>query len=230
VGVTKFLPSYAGFLFLEEILNLSKAFNPPKPFVFLLAGAKFETKFPLVKKFLKLADSVFIGGALANDLFKAEGYEIGLSKHSKQDFGFSEIAGNPKLLLPSDVVVENSGKNATKGAKEVSAGDSVLDDGPKTVLAIEEKISTAKFILWNGTLGAYEEGYKEGTVALAKAIVASGAESIVGGGDTIASIYSLNLLDKFSFVSTGGGAMLDFLANETLPGITALEANVRSRS
>lgn len=234
VGLPKFLPGFAGLLLAEEISELSKAFNPPRPFVFLLAGANkllthgskaSGTKFPLVKKFLDTADSVFVGGALANDLFKAKGYEIGFSKHSEEDFGFSDIAQNSKLLLPVDVVTESGGKRSVKSSKEVLSGDSVFDVGLETVALLAEKFLKAKFILWNGTFGAYEQGYTSGTEAVAKAIVASGAESIVGGGDTLACISKLNLLDKFSFVSTGGGAMLDFLANETLPGIAALETS-----
>jgi len=226
VGIQKFLPSYAGFLFTEEVSHLSRAFNPPKPFVFVLAGAKFETKFPLVQKFIKLADSVFVGGALANDLFKTKGYEIGLSKHSGADFGFAEILHNPKLVLPIDVVTENTGKKTTKMATAVLSDDTIFDAGPKTVAMLAEKFASANFILWNGTLGAYENGFAEGTEALARAIVKSSAESIVGGGDTLACVSKLNILDEFSFVSTGGGAMLEFLANETLPGIEALKRSV----
>ncbi|MDO8590966.1 MAG: phosphoglycerate kinase, partial [bacterium] len=100
VGIPKFLPGFAGLLFTEEVSHLSKALNPTHPFLFILAGAKFETKFPLVKKFLEIADSVFIGGALANDLFKAKGYEIGLSKHSEKDFVFADIVHSSKLILP----------------------------------------------------------------------------------------------------------------------------------
>jgi len=223
VGLPKFLPSYAGLLFAEEVSHLSRAFNPPKPFVFVLAGAKFETKFPLVKKFLKIADAVFIGGALSNDLFKAKGYEIGLSKHSPVDFGFAALLQNPKLIIPLDVVTENDGKRAAKKPAEVLSDDNTLDAGPKTLAFLSEKFASAKFILWNGTLGAYEKGFSASTEALAKAITQSSAETIVGGGDTLACISKLNLLAKFSFVSTGGGAMLQFLANETLPGIEALE-------
>ncbi len=232
VGIPKFLPSYAGFLLADEIAKLSRAFNPPRPFVFLLAGANKKltqghstsgTKFPLVKKFLASADSVFVGGALANDLFKAKGYEIGLSKHSEEDFGFAEMLQSPKLILPSDVVTENGGVRSIKDAREVLPEDFIFDAGPRTAALLLEKFSKAKFILWNGTLGTYEQGFTEGTEALARAIIASGAESIVGGGDTLACISKLNLLDKFSFVSTGGGAMLEFLSNETLPGIEALE-------
>ena len=202
---------------------MSKAFNPPKPFVFVLAGAKFETKFPVVKKFLEIADSVFIGGALANDLFKARGYEIGFSKHSEEDFDFALIVRSTKLILPNDVTTENVGKRDTKKPTEVLSNDSIFDAGPETVKMIADKLKTAKFVLWNGTLGVYEKGFAESTEALAKVIVDCGAESIVGGGDTVACLSKIGLLDKFSFVSTGGGAMLDFLANETLPGIEALK-------
>ncbi|MBI2475790.1 MAG: phosphoglycerate kinase [Candidatus Taylorbacteria bacterium] len=226
VGIPKFLPSYAGFLLAEEAARLARAFKAPRPFVFVLAGAKFETKLPLVKKFLRSADSVFIGGALANDLFKVQGREIGLSKHSEADFGFAGVLQSPKLILPVDVVAENAGKRATKKPAEVLPGDNILDAGPETLALLAEKFASAKFILWNGTLGVYEKGFAAGTEALAKAIVASSAETIVGGGDTLACISKINVLDKFSFVSTGGGAMLDFLANETLPGIEALENSV----
>lgn len=225
IGVPKFLPSFAGFLFEKEVMSLSKAFNPPRPFLFLLAGAKFETKFPLVKKFLKAADTIFLGGALANDLLRAKGFEIGLSKHSEKDFGFADIAKNGKLVLPIDVVTEDRGKRVGKVVGEVSTHDQIMDAGPKTVEFLAEKMKAAKFILWNGTLGVYERDFTEGTEALAKAIAESGVESIVGGGDTLAAISKLKSIDKFSFISTGGGAMLDFLANETLPGIEALKAS-----
>lgn len=232
VGVPKFLPSFAGFLLADEVAHLSKAFHPPHPFVFVLAGANkrltltsavSETKFPLVLKFLASADTVFVGGALANDLFRAQGYEIGLSKHSEKDFGFADIARNPKLLLPTSVMTERNGVVSVKDPHLLSADERVRDAGPDTVAALRGVFQGAKFIVWNGTLGEYENGFAEGTEALARAIAESGVEAIVGGGDTLASIAKLNLLDTFSFVSTGGGAMLDFLANETLPGIAALE-------
>ncbi len=223
VGVPKYLPSYAGFLFAEEVERLSRAFNPPKPFVFILAGAKFDTKLPLVNKFLKTADSVFIGGALANDLFKEKGLEIGKSKRSDGTFDFSEIVSNPKLVLPVDVVVDGPSGRRTKMVSEVSSDESIFDAGPMTIEELKNQFKNAKFILWNGTLGIYEHGFAEGSEMLARTIAESGVESIVGGGDTLACVSKLNLLDRFSFVSSGGGAMLDFLANETLPGIEALE-------
>lgn len=227
VGVPKFLPSFAGFNFEKEVMHLSKAFNPQHPYLFLLGGAKFETKAPLIKKFLGLADKVFVGGALANDLLKAKGFEIGASVCSEKDFGFAEMLANPKLILPSDVVVEsNDEKKVTKKVNQVTFGEKIFDNGIQTVTDLLPVIKSAKFILWNGPLGVFESGYTEGTFALAVAVaaaVANGAETIVGGGDTLASIEKLKLSDKFTFISTAGGAMLDFLANETLPGIKALE-------
>jgi len=227
VGVPKLLPSYAGFNFEKEVTNLSKAFNPPHPYLFVLGGAKFETKAPLIKKFLGIADNVFVGGALANDLQKARGYEIGDSSHSDQDFGFAEMLDNPKLLLPVDVMVEDAaGNKGLRSADGVHSGDKIWDDGEETVAGLQSFIRSAKFILWSGPLGRFETGYTEGTFALARAIADAGedgAETIVGGGDTLASIEELKLTDKFTFISTAGGAMLDFLANGTLPGIEALQ-------
>lgn len=223
VGVPKFLPSYAGILFEEEVMNLSKVFNPERPFFFILGGAKFETKMPLIEKFLKLADFVFIGGALANDFFKEKGYEAGLSVVSPKKFDLKKITASDKLLLPVDVVVKNNQGVFIKRPSQVLREDKILDAGPATISMLEEKLSSSKFVLWNGPLGDYEKGFREGTIELAKMIAKSRAKSIIGGGDTLAVVSKLGLENKFSFISTGGGAMLDFLANETLPGIEALE-------
>lgn len=223
VGVPKFLPSYAGILFEEEVANLSGAFNPEHPFIFILGGAKFETKIPLIEKFLKLADFVFVGGALANDFFREKGYEIGLSVLSPKKFDLKKISASEKLFLPIDIVVKNNKGVFIKKPSQVLKEDKILDDGPETISMLEKKLSQSKFVLWNGPLGDYEKGFKEGTIELARAIAKSGAKSIIGGGDTLAVVSKMNLENKFSFISTGGGAMLDFLANETLPGIEALE-------
>lgn len=223
VGLPKFLPSYAGILFEEEVVNLSKAFKPEHPFIFILGGAKFETKIPLIEKFLKLADFVFVGGALANDFFREKGYEVGLSVASLKKFDLKKILASDKLLLPIDVVVKNNQGVFIKRPNQVLKKDKILDAGPSTISMLEKKLSSAKFVLWNGPLGDYEKGFKEGTIELAKTIAKSGAKSIIGGGDTLAVVSKMNLENKFSFISTGGGAMLDFLANETLPGIEALE-------
>jgi phosphoglycerate kinase len=221
VGVPKFIPGYAGMQLEREVLNISKAFSPQHPFLFILGGAKFATKLPLLLKFMENADAVFIGGALANDFLKAKGYEVGASLLSEGTFDFSFFLNNPKLLLPIDIITD---KHEAKDADKVSKEDKIFDVGPKTMDMLREKIGTMKFVLWNGPLGMYEDGFTEPTLALAKMLgEASGCTTIVGGGDTLAAIAALGIEDKFTFVSTAGGAMLDFLTKGTLPGIEALK-------
>lgn len=188
VEVPKFLPAYAGFRFLEECQRLSEAFNPEHPFLFILGGAKFETKLPLVEKFLNIADDIFIGGANALPASKML------------------VVNNSKIILP----VENM---------------EALDANAETLEVLKSKIKDAKFILWNGPLGNYEKGFVAGTVALARMLADSNAKVIVGGGDTLAVVKTdiKNRISTHGFVSTAGGAMLDFLANGTLPGIEALQ-------
>lgn len=208
VGVPKLLPSYAGIQLEKEVSMLSKAFNPAHPFVFILGGAKFATKLPLIELFMEKADSVFIGGALVNDLLKSSGWDVKKSVVSDTDIDISHIMANPKLIPVTDVVWHE---------------DRIVDIGPETMEKVEEKIKDAAFVLWNGPLGYTEAGFSEATVSLAKTISDSKAESILGGGDTLSAIKSLGLEKNFTFVSTGGGATLDFLAKGTLPGIQALE-------
>jgi phosphoglycerate kinase len=199
VGVPEYLPHYGGLLLKQEIEHLSKVFHPEHPFVFILGGAKFDTKLPLITKYLATADKVFVGGALANDVFRAEGFEVGKSLVSDGDFGIKEMLTNPKFKTFSDVTVIEGENVSFKKPSEVTVDEYIVDAGPETVSDLRNILSSAKTIVWND------------------------ANSIVGGGDTLASIASLDLNHKFSFISTGGGAMLDYLVNETLPGIEALE-------
>jgi phosphoglycerate kinase len=232
VSVPQFLPHYGGLLLREEIENLSKVFSPAHPFVFLLGGAKFETKLPLIKKYLDTADKVFVGGALASDIYKVKGFEIGKSLTSDGDFGIPELLKNTKLVFPADVTVTKPDRSvAFKKQNEIAADETIVDAGPETITELKNILAgdegeRAKTIVWNGPLGNFEIGFGDKTEQLAELIAeatTNGAESIVGGGDTLTSIKKLGLEEKFSFVSTGGGAMLDFLVNETLPGIDALE-------
>jgi phosphoglycerate kinase len=243
VAVTEFLPSFAGLLFESEVTHLSEAFHPARPFLFILGGAKFETKLPLIEKFLDIADTVFVGGALANNFFKEKGWNIGHSLVSPEDFNLKRFFDNPKLILPTDVVVTSTvgnsvgqgnegGQKSVKKSDALAAGDIIMDAGPATLDTLKKMISGTAGqkpaqILWNGPLGAYEQGFKEPTMDVARAIgqATAKANTIVGGGDTLATIAELHIEDTFSFVSTGGGAMLDFLAEGTLPGIEALEKN-----
>ena len=225
VGVPKYLPHFAGFLFAEEVTNLSNVFNPPKPSLFILGGAKFDTKLPLITKFLRHADHVFVGGALSNNIFKEKGFNIGASRISSGNFDIKKIIDNPRLIIPEDVITKNGEKIEHKKSSALSDGDVIVDVGPKTISSLSHIVSSAKCVLWNGPLGQYEEGFTDQTKALAKLVAFSpnAKLAVVGGGDTLASIESLGLFEKIGFVSTGGGAMLQFLLDETLPGIQALE-------
>ncbi len=221
------LPSCAGVRFEEEVVELSKVFSPKHPFLFVLGGAKFETKEPLIEKFLSIADKIFVGGAIANDFLKARGLAIGASLISEM-LPQRHIFMNEKILIPSDVMVrtEDGGK-ANRYPSAVGTREIISDIGSESGTLLEKEISKAKMILWNGPLGLSEYGFDWGTKKVATLIAESGAISIVGGGDTLATINSLDLMEKFSFVSTGGGAMLEFLAKETLPGIDALSSAKR---
>ncbi len=223
VGITKYLPSYIGLLVEDEIKHLSLALKPKHPFLFILGGAKFETKMPLLKKFMKLADNIFIGGVLANNFFHDTGLEVGKSVVDKHSFKLTPLLKKGKIILPSDVMVKSSdNKMSVKNAGELSASDSIMDVGPGTIKNLAPILKRAKLIVWNGPLGYYEGGFDKGTIALLKAITETKATSIIGGGDTAVIIEKLGISNKLSFVSTGGGATLDFLADGKLPGIDAI--------
>ncbi|HRH55509.1 MAG TPA: phosphoglycerate kinase [Candidatus Paceibacterota bacterium] len=227
IGVPEFLPSYAGLRVEAEVKELSKALTPKRPSLAIVGGAKFSTKQPVLKKLLSSYDRVFVGGALANDLMQAAGRPVGKSLVSGANrTELKALLGNRKLLLPLDYVVAPLGKSRKEGRiaeiQEVAPDEAILDNGPKTIAMLAAYAANAKTILWNGPLGNYEHGFVEGTEALAQVVASSTAYSIVGGGDTIAAIESLELSEDFSFISTGGGAMLDFLAKGTLPGLQVL--------
>ncbi|OGZ07040.1 MAG: phosphoglycerate kinase [Candidatus Lloydbacteria bacterium RIFCSPLOWO2_01_FULL_50_20] len=223
VGITALLPSYAGLLLAEEVKQLAAAFTPGHPFLFILGGAKISTKMPLLKKFLNVADHVFVGGVAANDFLKVCGHEVGRSVIDLAELdGIKSYSAHERLILPSDVVVKNEAGAEVRGVDGVAEGDMIVDVGTKTIQGLEEIVARAALIVWNGPLGYYEAGYTEGTRELLSLIANSRATSIIGGGDTVALINEMGFSDRFSFVSTGGGAMLDYLANETLPGIDAL--------
>lgn len=232
VGLPKLLPSFAGPLLMKEIENLSKVFNPQRPFLFVLGGAKFDTKLSLVEKFLELADHVFVGGALANDILKVRGMNVGkslvsdFSSNSELKDKILRISRHPKLFLPVDVVAISSADNSIKRVcepNELNDGEKIVDVGPETTKALSLLVQSSKMVLWNGPLGNYENGYNEGTLKLAEALGRTKAFTIIGGGDTLAAVKNADVLEKVGFASTGGGAMLDFLANGTLPGIDALK-------
>ena len=228
VSVPELLPSYAGLLVEEEVKHLTRALTPGTPSLAIIGGAKFSTKEPVLNRLLEVYTRVFVGGALANDFMRASGKGVGKSLISTDadDRAIRVLLASPRLMLPLDEIVAPMGAERTAGRTvsidAVPAGEAILDDGPKTVDALAKLSLGAKTILWNGPLGNYEHGFVDATEGLAKAIAKSDAYSILGGGDTVAAVEKLGLSDKFSFISTGGGAMLDFLATGTLPGLKAL--------
>jgi phosphoglycerate kinase len=223
VGVPRFLSSFSGFCFEKEVKELSFAFSPERPFVFVLGGLKFKTKAPLIEKFLKKADTVFVGGALANSFFKERGWGIGTSAYD-DSVDLSKIINEENLFLPVDVTVLNEeGESKITESEKVSEKDCIVDIGPRSLEKLNKKISSAKLVVWNGPMGNIERGFNEYTHSLASLIAKAECYSIVGGGDTVLAIDGLGLESDLSFISTGGGAMLDFLVHETLPGIKALK-------
>ncbi|MEI8337759.1 MAG: phosphoglycerate kinase [bacterium] len=227
VSLPKLLPSFIGMEFEREIKDLSLAFHPEHPFTLIIGGVKFDTKFPLLKKFFNIADKIFIGGAIANSFFKHQGFFVGDSVvfESPEMKNFDDAVKMGKIILPTDLRVQSKGFINVKNPTQVSVGEKIWDIGPETEKTLAKIIEDSKFIVWNGPMGYFEEGAIQGNDACAKAIGESKATSIVGGGDTIASIQKLGIMNKIYFVSTGGGAMLDFLANGTLPGIESIKEN-----
>lgn len=229
VGVPQLLTSYAGLLVEEEVRELTKALQPASPSIAIIGGAKFSTKEPVLTKLLQTYDRVFVGGALANDFIQASGKSVGRSLVSSDadQLTIRTLLSNPRLMLPLDEITAVPGADRSSGqvvkSDAIPADEAILDDGPETVAMLRQAISKAASVLWNGPLGNYENGFVDATEAVAKEMARSNAHSVLGGGDTVAAVEKLGLANRFSFISTGGGAMLDFIAKGTLPGLEALD-------
>jgi len=235
VGIVKYVEkSAAGFLLKKEVDYLSKAVHsPPKPYVAILGGAKVSDKIPVIENLLNIADSILIGGAMAYTFFKAQGYEVGRSLVEEDKIELAHLlldqAQEEKVnfYLPSDHLVaaekDSDAEVKTVGSPPLPSDLMGLDIGPKTVEKYSEIIAKAKTIFWNGPMGVFEiDKFSQGTMKIAEAVANSEALSIVGGGDSVAAVYKAGVSEKISHISTGGGASLEFMATETLPGIEAL--------
>lgn len=224
VGVPKLLPSFAGLRLATELIELKKMLKPTLPLTLVIGGAKFKTKFPLLKKFLPKAEVVCVGGALGNTLMKANGYEVGVSLVDEISDEIKKLAKNKKIVLPVDFVVtgKKKGEFLVKKVGDLTSTDKIVDLGPLTSKLFTTKIASAKTLLWNGPLGLIEDGFVHATVSLASHLP-KGSFSVLGGGDSVEALRQAKLLKKLSFVSTGGGAMLQYLATGNLPGIKVLK-------
>jgi len=237
VGMIAFVSqAAAGLLMEKELEYLTKATrNPARPCIAILGGAKVSDKIEVIENLMKIVDRLLIGGAMAYTFLWARGESTGKSlvEEDKLDLARTLMAeAGDKLLLPVDHVVASEMKAgaATQVTERVPDGMMGLDIGPRTVDAFARVIEGAKTIIWNGPMGVFEmPPFDRGTVALAKAVAASGAVSVVGGGDSEKAIKSAGVADKISHISTGGGASLEFLAGIELPGVAAL-ANAGSKS
>jgi len=231
-GVARFLPGVAGFLMEKEIRYLGQAVaSPEKPFVAILGGAKISDKIGVIRNLLAKADTILIGGGMANTFFKAQGHEMGdsLVEDTALDTAKELLEqGGKKLILPVDMVIadkiEEGAQVKTVPVGPVPAGWKVVDIGPESRAAFAKVIADAKTVVWNGPIGVFEvPPFDEGTYALARAVADSGATSIVGGGDSVAAIQKSGLADKITHISTGGGASLEMLEGLELPGVAALQ-------
>lgn len=231
-GVTHYLPAVAGFLLEKEIRYLGQAIaDPEHPFVAILGGAKVSDKIGVIRNLLQKADQVLVGGGMANTFFKAQGYPVGDSLVEDEALdtarGLLEGGAN-RLRLPVDVVIAD-GFDAEAEMEimpmgPVPDGWRILDIGPETVSSFAKVIESARTVVWNGPMGVFEfPRFAAGTVGVARAVAASQATSIVGGGDSVAAIQQAGLADKITHISTGGGASLEMLEGKELPGVAALD-------
>jgi phosphoglycerate kinase len=238
VGITKFVhQSAVGLLMERELEYLGRAIsNPEHPFVSVLGGAKVSDKIEVVQNLMKIADSMLIGGAMAYTFLKSQGLPIGKSlvEDDKLDLAREILeqaqARNFRILLPDDHLLARSFDDTSTPVladiKDTPADCMGFDVGPKTIAKFRAEIAKAKTIVWNGPLGIFEKpGYAQGTLEIARAVAAAtqaGATSIIGGGDSVAAVEQAGVANQISHISTGGGASLEFLAGEKLPGVEAL--------
>jgi phosphoglycerate kinase len=231
VGVAEKMPAVAGFLMEKEINFLSKAVeNPESPYIVILGGAKVSDKIPVIENLLGKADTILVGGGMANTFLKAKGLDLADSLVEDEVLDTAtklmENAGD-KLVLPIDAVVadafDKDANHKVVAVDAVPAGWRILDIGPDTVALFQEKLAGANTIVWNGPMGVFEMStFAEGTFAIARTLAESEAVTIIGGGDSASAVNQAGVADDVSHVSTGGGASLEFFEGKVLPGLAAL--------
>ncbi len=239
VGITGFVEkSVMGFLMEKELKHLKEGLEKPaKPFVVILGGAKVSDKIGVLKALMEKADTILIGGAMANTFLKAQGIPAGTSRVESDKVDLArellDLAKNKgvKFLLPIDVVEAEEiragadMRNTSRLSPQhgITDGWQAVDIGAATIALYQEEIAKAETILWNGPMGVFEiPEFGEGTIAIAEAMAQSGATTIIGGGDSVTAIKQAGLADKMTFISTGGGASLELLEGKELPGVAAL--------
>ena len=221
-------------LLANELDALSKALdNPAKPLVAIVGGSKVSTKLEVLEALADKVDQLIVGGGIANTFLAAEGLPVGKSLHEPDLLDAArKIAAKVHIPLPVDVVVATEfsadAEAVTKKVEEVSEDDMILDVGPQTAHVFAALMKEARTIIWNGPVGVFEfDQFGEGTQEMAEAIADSEAFSIAGGGDTLAAVDKYEIADRISYISTGGGAFLEFVEGKTLPAVAMLEARAK---
>jgi phosphoglycerate kinase len=231
-GIADYLPAVAGFLLEKEIDFLSSAVeDPERPMVAILGGAKISDKIGVIDHLLTKADTLLIGGGMANTFFAAKGYEMGDSLVEEDALDQAKTLmdkGGDKLVLPVDLVVADAfsvdAQKKVVPADGVEPGWRALDIGPETIDRFSEACAEAGTVVWNGPMGVFEMApFAEGTFALARALAESEATTIIGGGDSASAVEQAGVADQITHISTGGGASLEFLEGKELPGVAALD-------
>ena len=212
----KHLPIFFGIQFYEEITAMKRITESvSQPAFAILGGKKLETKLPLLKRLLDSYQKIFVAGVMANTLLKAKGCEIGKSIYEDIDVG--DILTYSSIVLPVDFTVINGDNVENRKAEEIQSEDMIVDIGEESLKLLEELVVKAQTIVWNGPLGYYQKGFHQKTIDLADMIGETDGYSVVGGGDTISVLEKGKRFDNFTFVSTGGGAMLSYLSGEEFP-------------
>ena len=230
---TRFAARAAGPLMAKEIAALSKVRdNPERPFVAIVGGAKISDKLATLENLVRLADTIVLVGGMANTFLLAQGVKVGKSLVEADQVNTARkvladaVAAGKQVILPGDVVVAANVDSPGRvvGVAHVGDEEAILDAGPATREAIATVVGQARTVFWNGPAGVFEkQGFAEGTLAIARALAASHAFTVVGGGESVAAVQQAGVAAKLSHVSTGGGASLEFLAGDTLPGVAVLE-------
>jgi phosphoglycerate kinase len=234
-GVARFLPAVSGLLLEKELVELGGLLeDPERPFVAILGGAKISDKISVITSLARLVDTLLIGGGMANTFFLAQGSKVGdslVEQNAVEEVNkilFFVQGTETELQLPVDVVIADA-MDANANHKVIKVGDDVpdgwriLDIGPQTVANYSAEIKDAKTVFWNGPMGYFEAApFAEGTRAIAQALAESGAKTVIGGGDSVAAVEQIGLADKIGHISTGGGASLELLEGQVLPGVAAL--------
>lgn len=223
-GITSHIRSSFGPVMRRELFNLSKALSPEFPCLLILGGSKLSTKLPLIEVYLRKGCFVYVGGAMVHNILKARNFEIGDSLYDPEFTVSSYVLEHEKLIVPEDVVLDSK---ETVDVRQVKPGQKIFDCGPKTIATLKDMISRSHTVIMNGPVGYYEGGFKQGTEDIL-ALLEKGVSltTILGGGDTLTVYNTMEKKPRMTFVSLGGGAMLDYLKDGTLPGI---EAVVKSR-